>query len=88
MADSLTDEQRAFVKAQAQTAGVAAVLVETMVGVGLELPAQLGVLWFASTSLIRDNYAPEHRLLVLNTLLADTIQQWAAEAEGVGVTRQ
>jgi hypothetical protein len=88
MSDSLTDEQRAIVKAHAQTAGVATVLVETMVGVGLEVPAQLGCLWLAATSLIQTNYAPEHRLLVLNTLLADTIKQWAAEAEGVGVTRQ
>jgi hypothetical protein len=91
MADSLTEEQRTLVLAQARNSAAAQALLGLLQSTGMNAPAMLGALATAFTALIETSYDPPHRLTIMNALLADTINEFAtaaAVAEGAGVTRQ
>lgn len=91
MADSLSPEQRASITAMARNHGNAIAVLELLKEVGCGPEATLAALTTALTAHIATIFKPEHRLLILNKLLAETIQEWAAEAaaaQGAGATRQ
>ncbi|MCP3730653.1 hypothetical protein M9978_09455 [Sphingomonas sp. MG17] len=74
---TLTQEQRDFVKLQAQTAGGAVAAIELLEGAGFKTPAVIGALATALTTVIEQGYDASERLAILNGLLADTAREWS-----------
>lgn len=80
MGRKLSDEECQAMVAEAVNAKASAMAIKMLGDAGLEAPAIIAALLTGATTLIQTAYAPPHRLHVLNSMLAETIHEWADAA--------
>jgi hypothetical protein len=83
MASYLGEDERRAAVAQAQNIAAAQLVLRMLRGEGLGAPAIIAATITAATATIEANWPMGQRLAVLNALLGDTINEWAAAAPSV-----
>lgn len=84
MADQLSKREADALVAMAVNAKAAETAIKVLADAGLDGAAIIAALLTAATAVINNAVGPKERLPLLNTMLAETIREWAAEAAAAG----
>ena len=82
MGKKLTHEERQALVAQAQNAAAAKLIITMLKDAGLDTGAGIAAAITAATVIIETHFLPHQRLHILNSMLAETIHEWADSAAG------